>query len=68
MLKIQSLPWFQNLKPRTAVRVKKSQLIMCTNPKNSSVANNKILNFGEIIKFLGDKYSEFRHNSQHERL
>ncbi|SVA19666.1 uncharacterized protein METZ01_LOCUS72520 [marine metagenome] len=34
--------------------------------KNSSVANNKILSFGEIIKFLGDKYSEFRHNSQHE--
>ena len=39
---------------------------MCTSQKNSSVANNKILSFGEIIKFLGDKYSEFRHNSQHE--
>ena len=66
MLKIQSLPWFQNLKPRTAVRVKKSQLVCAQTQKNSSVANNKILSFGEIIKFLGDKYSEFRHNSQHE--
>ena len=66
MLKIQSLPWFQNLKPRTAARVKNHSLLCAQTQKNSSVANNKILSFGEIIKFLGDKYSEFRHNSQHE--